>query len=70
VNGLLPHQPQARQAVAVREAIHLSIAERGASVADLVVYLSDETGRVGELSDRDLASWAGIDKPHEFALPA
>jgi hypothetical protein len=56
--------------VAVREAIHLSIAERGASVADLVVYLSDETGRVGELSDRDLASWAGIDKPHEFALPA
>jgi hypothetical protein len=53
-----------------REAIHLSVAERGASVADLVVYISDESGRVAELSDRELASWAGIDKTHEFALPA
>ena len=53
-----------------REAIHLSVAERGATVADLVVYISDETSRVAELSDSELTSWTGIDKTHELALPA
>ena len=53
-----------------REAIHVSVAERGATVADLVVYISDETGRVGELSNSELASWAGVDTSHAPALRA
>ena len=53
-----------------RKAIQLSVTARGASVGDLVVYLSDESGRVGELTDGGLASWADIDKPNEFVLPA
>lgn len=50
-----------------REAVHLSVAERGARVGELVVYVSDERGRVGELSDGDLASWAGVDTSHVHA---
>jgi hypothetical protein len=53
-----------------REAVRVSVIERGAGVGDLVVYLCDETGRVGELADGELASWAGVDASQADLLRA
>lgn len=47
-----------------REAVHASVAERGADVHDLLVCVSDDEGHpVGELSDEPLAEWAGLKQP-------
>jgi hypothetical protein len=56
---------------AAREATWVSLADRGASVGNLVVYVSPEHGPVRELSGHALAKWAGIDGPsHAQDQPA
>jgi hypothetical protein len=43
-----------------REAVAKSVTERGASIGDLVVYVSDDDGHpVDELGDDHLSAWAG-----------
>jgi hypothetical protein len=52
-----------------REAVRVSVAERGAGLDDLVVYISDDAGAPrDELGADVLAVWAGIDSAQ--ALPA
>ena len=53
-----------------REATRVSLTDGGASVGDLVVYVSPEHGRAWELSGGALASWVGIDPAHAQNGPA
>jgi hypothetical protein len=44
-----------------REAVRASVAQRGTTMHDLVVYVSDDDGQPSyELEDNELAGWAGI----------